>query len=195
MTDPIDVALLVSAALEQLGVPHTVGGSLASSFAGEPRSTIDIDIVVAVQEAEVERLVSKLASTFDIDALRYAIHRRSTANLIHQPTQLKVDLFIAGGTPLDHQQIARRKAVELSDGRRLYIHRQRTSCCRSCCGTGRVERCRSSVARRPGDRPSARRAARQTLPRIECLRDRCLGLAPTRAHRRVTATCARDQAA
>jgi hypothetical protein len=45
--DPIDVALLVTAALERLGILHTVSGSIASSIAGEPRSTIDIDLVAA----------------------------------------------------------------------------------------------------------------------------------------------------
>jgi hypothetical protein len=35
---------------------------------------------------------------------------------------LKVDLFVAGGTPLDAQQIARRKRVPVSGGRALYVH-------------------------------------------------------------------------
>jgi hypothetical protein len=34
-------------ALDALGIVHTIGGSIASSIAGEPRSTIDIDIVAA----------------------------------------------------------------------------------------------------------------------------------------------------
>ena len=37
--DPIAVAVLVARVLDRLGIRHTVGGSLASSFAGEPRST------------------------------------------------------------------------------------------------------------------------------------------------------------
>ena len=43
--DPIGVALLVTQAFDALGIAHTVGGSIASSYAGEPRSTVDIDIV------------------------------------------------------------------------------------------------------------------------------------------------------
>lgn len=35
---------------------------------------------------------------------------------------MKVDLFVAGGTPLDARQLARRQAVDLGDGRRLYVH-------------------------------------------------------------------------
>lgn len=122
--DPIETALVVVRHLEALDIPHTIGGSIASSFAGEPRSTVDIDIVVALEEQHVEPLAAALSAEFyvDADALRRAIRTQSSANLIHQATQLKVDLFVAGGTPLDTRQLARRLPVDLGDGRRLYIH-------------------------------------------------------------------------
>ena len=41
--DPFQVALSVADALERCGVSYVVGGSLASSVSGEPRSTLDID--------------------------------------------------------------------------------------------------------------------------------------------------------
>jgi len=122
--DPLDTALLVARCLDALGIPYTVGGSIASSFAGEPRSTIDIDIVAAIEERHVEPLVSALSAEFYVDggALLRAIRSRSSANLIHQATQLKVDMFVAGGTPLDARQLARRMPVDLGDGRRIFVH-------------------------------------------------------------------------
>lgn len=122
--DPIATALLVVRELEALRIPYTIGGSIASSFAGEPRATVDIDIVVAIEERHVDPLVAVLAPEFYVDAaaLRRAILARSSANLIHQATQLKVDLFVAGGTPLDARQIARRQTVDLGDGRRVCVH-------------------------------------------------------------------------
>jgi len=122
--DPIDVAVAVAGHLDALAIPHTVGGSLASSFAGEPRSTIDIDIVAALEESHVDALVARLSGDFyvDAEALRRAVRTRGTANLIHQASQLKVDIFVAGGTALDHQQIARRIPVDLGPNRRLYVH-------------------------------------------------------------------------
>ena len=124
LPDPIAVALVVARTLDALGIANTVGGSIASSFAGEPRSTVDIDIVAGIEERHVDPLVSVLSAEFYIDseALRRAIRTRTSANLIHQATQLKVDLFVAGGTPLDLQQLARRIAVDLGDGRRLHVH-------------------------------------------------------------------------
>ena len=121
--DPLEVAQSVTRALDALGVAHTIGGSIASSIAGEPRSTIDIDIVAALEERHVLPLVAALWEAFYVDeaALFRAVRERSTANLIHHDTSVKVDLFVAGGTPLDSQQIARRLRIEIA-GRVLYVH-------------------------------------------------------------------------
>ena len=121
--DPIAVAAEVAAALDALGVRHTIGGSIAASFAGEPRSTIDIDFVVALDRSHVARLIAALPQFYAAEeALYRAVDNRGTANLIHQDTQLKVDLFVAAGTPLDDQQLARRQRVEVRPGQVIYIH-------------------------------------------------------------------------
>jgi hypothetical protein len=122
--DPLTIAWGVSQTLEAIGVVHTIGGSLAASFAGEPRATIDIDVVAAIEEFHVAPLVAALSDDFYLDetSLRRAIRERSSTNLIHHATQLKVDLFVAGGTPLDTEQLARRQAVDVGGGRVLPIH-------------------------------------------------------------------------
>jgi hypothetical protein len=122
--DPIAIALTITRALDALGIIHTIGGSIASSIAGEPRSTLAIDVVAALHESHVAPLVDALSSEFYVDdeALQRAIRQRSSANVIHQATQLKVDIFVAGGTPLDEQQLRRRQAVEIADGQILHVH-------------------------------------------------------------------------
>jgi hypothetical protein len=122
--DPLAVAWTVSQALADLGVLHTIGGSLAASLAGEPRSTIDIDVVAAVEEFHVGPLIGALVPAFHVDdvSLRRAVRERSSTNLVHHATQLKVDLFVAGGTPLDTQQLARRRPVDVGGGRILPFH-------------------------------------------------------------------------
>ena len=122
--DPLAVAWTISRTLADIGVVHTIGGSLASSFAGEPRSTIDVDVVAAIEDFHVDQLLAQLADGFSVDetSLRRAIRERSCTNLIHHATQLKVDLFMAGGTPLDTQQLARRRSVDVGGGRMLPVH-------------------------------------------------------------------------
>ncbi len=122
--DPIAVAISVTTVLDRIGVLHTIGGSIAASFAGEPRASIDIDIVVALDESHIPALVSSLEPDFyvDADALRRAVRNRASANLVHYSTQLKIDIFVAGGTPLDDQQLARRQAVDVGGGRVIHVH-------------------------------------------------------------------------
>ena len=122
--DPIAVAVSVARVLDHLGIRHTVGGSLASSFAGEPRSTVDIDIVVALDQSDVASLVAALSQDFyvDADAVSRAVRQRTSVNLIHQATQLKVDIFVAGGSPIDEQQLARRLRVTVAPGATLHVH-------------------------------------------------------------------------
>jgi hypothetical protein len=112
VTDPIQVALRVADALEACGVHYVVGGSVASPISGEPRSTLDIDVVVALTEAEVDRLVAALGDEFHADAiaLRAAVREKSSANVIHLGSSTKVDLFISGSSPLDDLQMDRRPA-------------------------------------------------------------------------------------
>jgi hypothetical protein len=123
---PIEVALRVADVFEACGLRYLVGGSVASSIEGEPRTTLDVDMVVAMTEADVDRFLGVLGSEFYVDeiAIRRAVLQRSSVNLIHQSSAIKVDLFIAGGSPLDEQQLRRRRRVQVSENpeRSLYVH-------------------------------------------------------------------------
>jgi hypothetical protein len=116
VSDPVQVALIVAEALEACRVRYVVGGSLASAVSGEPRSTLDVDLVVDLSAKDVEPLAAALGDRFhfDADALRRAIRERSSTNLIHRATSTKVDLFVAGGTPLDKKQLDRRLRVRVA---------------------------------------------------------------------------------
>lgn len=40
---------------------------------------------------------------------------RPSINVFHRSSAIKVDLFAAGGTPLDHEQLDRRQRVRVTD--------------------------------------------------------------------------------
>ena len=107
-------------------MPYLVGGSVASAISGEPRSTLDVDMVVALTEVDVEPFLAALGEDFhaEPDAVRRAIRERSSVNLIHYETSTKVDLFIQGGSPLDEQQMGRRQRVRVTTNpdRYLYVY-------------------------------------------------------------------------
>jgi hypothetical protein len=123
--DLLDVVFRVVSALEACGIRYSVGGSLASSVSGEPRSSIDADIVVDMTAAQALALAEMLGPEFyaDPEALQRAAAERSPVNLIHQPSSIKVDLFVAG-TMLDHRQLERRRLIQISSepDRRIHMH-------------------------------------------------------------------------
>lgn len=99
----------VAQALQSLGVRFYVGGSVASSFHGAVRSTMDVDLVCELAEAEVPMLLSRLGDDYYASepAIRDAIRRKSCFNLIHLPTSFKVDAFVSRQRPFDLQTISR----------------------------------------------------------------------------------------
>jgi hypothetical protein len=99
----------VVAVLEALEVAHYVGGSLASSTHGTPRSTLDVDLVADLRPEHVQRFVELLASGFYLDEgrIKDAVARRRSFNLIHLDSMFKVDIFVSKGQPFDQSALAR----------------------------------------------------------------------------------------
>jgi len=115
--DALRVCLEVARLLERLEIPYVVGGSLASSFHGIPRSTNDADLAAKLQEKDVRLLVQALEGRYYVDEerVRDAVRRRASFNVIELATMFKVDIFVLGSGPLDHEELARRKRFTLPD--------------------------------------------------------------------------------
>ena len=114
LMDPLAVASLVARALDDLGVPYFVGGSLASTLHGEPRLTRDADLVAELQLRHAEPLARALTGTFHADAesMRGAIARRGSFNVIHLATAFKVDVFVSKLRPFDRSSFLRREPAQ-----------------------------------------------------------------------------------
>jgi hypothetical protein len=99
----------VARLLQSLGVRFYIGGSVASSFHGAVRSTMDVDLVCELTEADVPSLLKQLGDDYYASepAIRDAIRRKSCFNLIHLPTSFKVDAFVSRQRPFDLQTISR----------------------------------------------------------------------------------------
>jgi len=103
------------AAFDMLDIPYFIGGSIASSAFGMARSTLDIDIIAPVPASAVDSLVVLLKDAYYVSetAVRDAIARRSSFNLVHLKTMLKVDVFVLKDHPYDRQAFERRIAERL----------------------------------------------------------------------------------
>lgn len=113
--DILGITLQLARVCDRLGLRYVVGGSLASSLHGIPRATQDVDVVMALELGDVARLVEALRSDFylDKDAIRDAVKRRTSFNLIHLGSYFKADVFVAGDDEPTHWQFSRSRAYAI----------------------------------------------------------------------------------
>jgi hypothetical protein len=119
----LDVAFRVARSFEELGIAYLVGGSLASSLHGEPRSTQDIDLVADLRLEHVAAWVERLGDDFYVDRERVAqaIRSRRSFNVIHLETMFKADIFVLEGDPASRREMERRELYEIVEGQRLWV--------------------------------------------------------------------------
>lgn len=110
-TDLLAAVALVVRTFEDLGVDYLIGGSVASSVFGEPRQTVDADLVARLLGRHAEPLVQQLAGEFyaDLPAILAAIQKQSSFNLIHLETMTKVDVFVSWRSAFGQSQFSRRQ--------------------------------------------------------------------------------------
>jgi hypothetical protein len=115
--EPLQITGLIVDILARLGVRYLVGGSLASSLHGIPRATHDVDLVVDLRDDHVLPFVRALEGTFyvDEDRVRKSVRRRSSFNVIHLQTMLKIDIFLLKDDPASEREMARRESYRVSD--------------------------------------------------------------------------------
>lgn len=110
-------------ALEDAGIEYMVTGSTASSLQGEPRSTHDIDLVVAIEQSDVKELLDAFPPPdfyLDEDSILDALSRQGMFNLIDVNEGEKVDFWILTNDAFDQSRFAR-KCVEEVMGVRMCV--------------------------------------------------------------------------
>src|SRR5690606_11792304 len=105
--------------ISDAGIPCIIGGSVGTIAFGEPRATLDIDLVVDLHDEDIPRLFAAFPSDRyylpDATVLRQESRRRSGhVNIIDVATGLKADLYFTVGDPL--QAYGRTHAVLVNLG-------------------------------------------------------------------------------
>ena len=103
--------------LEQLNVPYYIGGSIASSVYGIARATMDVGLVSELKSEHVKFLVQTLSKDYFIDEemILDAIKNKSSFNLIHLGTMIKIDVFISGESKFLKKVFERKRKDSISD--------------------------------------------------------------------------------
>jgi hypothetical protein len=113
---------LFVARLEATGLPYMVTGSVASMTYGEPRLTLDLDLVIELQADRAGALLAAFPeSEFyrpPIEVVRLECSRESRGhfNVIHHETGAKADVYLAARDELHKWGLAHRRRLRLGEG-------------------------------------------------------------------------------
>jgi len=96
-------------ACDALGIAYYIGGSVASIAHGVPRTTLDVDVIADIRPGQVRQLVTRLQGSYYVQAadIEEAIQQRSSFNLVHLASMIKVDVFLAPDRPFDRSKAQR----------------------------------------------------------------------------------------
>ncbi|MCH8922312.1 MAG: F0F1 ATP synthase subunit alpha, partial [Planctomycetes bacterium] len=97
------------------GIPFMVTGSMASVYFGEPRSTLDIDIVIDPTAGQLDDFLQSLGDDYYVstETARQALRDRSMFNVIAYKTGWKADLIVRKDRPFSVAELARRQETRL----------------------------------------------------------------------------------
>jgi hypothetical protein len=122
--DVVEAVEPVIDVLEALGVRYRIGGSVASSALGVPRSTLNVDVACELRLVHVAAFAARLIDAYyvDEDMIRDAIRRQSCFSVIHLATMLKVDLFMRRERPFEDVAFERvvRRPLDPAPGAREF---------------------------------------------------------------------------
>lgn len=116
--DQVETLLKVIAVLDSLSIPYVLGGSMASSVHGLPRTTNDADLIVLLHEGRVRDFASALDREFDADeqSIRRAVMARRSFNLISEKSMFKIDIFVGREGSFEAAQIERGRKETVAPG-------------------------------------------------------------------------------
>ncbi len=120
MTQFEDAVLAIGAFLEAEGIPHMVIGGVANLFWGVPRTTLDVDVTVWVEEIEIPQVIPRFADRFRLlsnDPVEFVKETR----VLPMETErgFRVDV-IFGSLPFERAAIRRARLMSVA-GQRVRI--------------------------------------------------------------------------
>lgn len=125
--EPAEIRVLdrVARVFERIEVRYVIGGSMASSYFGDARSTYDIDVLTELQAQACDALLAETASDFHVepDWIRECLSRGDGFQIVHKSPLVKVDIFTARDRVLDREQLERRVLQPIADSnpRLVYV--------------------------------------------------------------------------
>ena len=121
--DSSTLAVELDRILSEIDIPYYITGGLAAIIYGEPRTTRDVDLVIQIQPAEIDRLVISLENNgFYVPGVADVKSGRMQILSVTQiATISRADLIISNSTEFDRIKFERREIIDLPDRGRIYF--------------------------------------------------------------------------
>lgn len=115
-----DLLELFAAPLNSAGIGYMITGSVASTHYGQPRVTLDIDMVLALEPGQPAAWRSLFPESDyylppeDVIELERRRETRGHFNVIHHPSGLKADFYTSRAHPLWGWAVRNRRSIQVS---------------------------------------------------------------------------------
>jgi hypothetical protein len=103
--DPLEIAQILHAAMTDLAIPYFICGGVATLIHGEPRTTMDLDIVAQIKRQDLARVVTLL------EAQGFYCGRLLTVT--HSITALSADIAMMQNTDHARSEMSRRQLINM----------------------------------------------------------------------------------
>ncbi len=107
----------VTSGLNLLDIQYMLSGSLALNYYTIPRSTHDIDLVIALFEEQLEDFLNIFGDEYYVnrDTVIYETKRRGMFNIIDYESGYKIDFILRKNTDYRLHEFNRKKKVKIDD--------------------------------------------------------------------------------
>jgi hypothetical protein len=111
----IDIVRDISARFERAQIPYMLTGSMAMNYYAQPRMTRDIDVVIDMTSANVERVTALFRPDYYVSEqnIRDSLTHESIFNLIHQESVIKVDCIVRKSSQYRRVEFDRRQPISI----------------------------------------------------------------------------------
>ncbi len=99
--------LIFTERFDRAGLRYAIGGGVAAMVYGEPRLTLDLDVLLELKFAKIDALLAEFPEVeFYVppaEAIRIEVSRgyRGHMNMYHHSSGLRADIYLASRDPLD----------------------------------------------------------------------------------------------
>jgi len=112
--DSVQLAVKLHPIFAELGVPYYITGGVAAISYGEPRTTQDLDLVIAISPTDIHRLTDVLSECgFYVPGIDdVALGRMKTLQITDIESISRADLIVAGTDEFEQLKFERRRVIE-----------------------------------------------------------------------------------